>query len=297
MKTQAWIALSRVRVIAVPQGLARSLIALVLLAPALILLGLFFYPLVVVLARSFTEPELGVQNYHALWESRAFRNILQITFETALVTTIVCLLIAYPFVYRLVTIPRQLATLFITLSLVPFWTAILARLYAWTILLGRRGIINDYLIDLGIINEPLELLFNRQAVIIGMVHVMLPYMIIILYSTMVAIDRSLIDASRSLGASGLQTFRRVFLPLSLPGVYAGCLLVFIISLGFFITPAVLGGGGDVTIAIFIQQQVALNKWEAATSMSAVLLVVTVALFFVFNRLFGAERLLTGGLRR
>ena len=121
-------------------------------------------------------------------------------------------------------------------------------------------------------------------------------MIIILYATMIAIDRELQDAARSLGASGFQTFRRVFLPLSMPGVYAGVLLVFIISLGFFITPAVLGGGGDITIAIFVQQQVSILNWGVASAMSMVLLVVTIILFFVFNRLFGAERLVAGGLR-
>ena len=174
--------------------------------------------------------------------------------------------------------------------------AILARLYAWTAILGRRGIINDWLIEANLIDEPIDLLFNRTAVIIGMVHILLPFMIIILYSTMIAIDRELQDAARSLGASGFQTFRRVFLPLSMPGVYAGVLLVFIISLGFFITPAVLGGGGDITIAIFVQQQVSILNWGVASAMSMVLLVVTIILFFVFNRLFGGERMVAGALR-
>jgi ABC-type spermidine/putrescine transport system permease subunit I len=282
----------------IPPGIARALLGLLLLTPVLILLIYFFaFPLFNVLMRSFTEPETGFGNYQALWESRAFRNIMQITFEIAVVTTLVCLVMAYPFAYRLSTIRRPLANFFLLLSLIPFWTAILARLYSWTIILGRRGILNEWLMDIGIINEPLDLLFNRQAVIIGMVHVMLPYMIIILYSTMISIDRTLLDASRSLGAGGFQTFRRVFLPLSMSGVYAGCLLVFIISLGFFITPAVLGGGGDVTIAIFVQQQVAINRWGAAAAMSVVLLVVTVVLFFLFNRLFGAERLMAGGIRK
>ena len=151
--------------------------------------------------------------------------------------------------------------------------------------------------EANLIDEPIDLLFNRTAVIIGMVHILLPFMIIVLYSTMIAIDRELQDAARSLGASGLQTFRRVLLPLSMPGVYAGVLLVFIISLGFFITPAVLGGGGDITIAIFVQQQVSILNWGVASAMSMVLLVVTIVLFLVFNRLFGAERLVAGALRR
>ena len=275
-----------------------ALLAACLLGPTLVLLGvLFVYPLVDgVLIRSFSDPEVGFQNYTRLYSSVAFRNILRLTFEIALYTTLVCLLLAYPFAYFLTTLPKRRAQFFLALSLVPFWTAILARLYAWTAILGRRGIINDWLIEANFIDEPIDLLFNRTAVIIGMVHILLPFMIIILYSTMIAIDRELQDAARSLGASGFQTFQRVFLPLSMPGVYAGVLLVFIISLGLFITPAVLGGGGDITIAIFVQQQVSILNWGVASAMSMVLLVVTIILFFVFNRLFGGERMVAGALR-
>jgi putative spermidine/putrescine transport system permease protein len=126
---------------------------------------------------------------------------------------------------------------------------------------------------------------------------MLPYMIIILYSTMIGIDRNLLDASRSFGASGWQTFRRVFLPLSMPGVYAGALLVFIVSLGFYLTPALLGGGGDLTMALYINQEVHLLKFGVAGAMSMVLLVITVSLFVVFDRLFGTAKLVQGALKR
>ena len=130
-----------------------------------------------------------------------------------------------------------------------------------------------------------------------MVHVMLPYMIIVLYSVMAGIDRSLLDAATSLGASPFAAFRRVFLPLSMPGTYAGTLLVFIISLGFFVTPAVLGGGRDVTIATFVRQEVGVMDWGAAMAMSVVLLLLTIGLFLVLDRVFGTERLLVGGLRK
>jgi putative spermidine/putrescine transport system permease protein len=232
-------------------------------------------------------------NYRQLWESVAFRRIIRMTFEIALYTTIACLLLGYAFAYKLSLMPRARANFFLLLCLVPFWTAILARLYAWTILLGRRGIINDWFQKTGLIDRPLDLLFSRDAVIIGMVHVMLPYMILVMYSTMISIDRTLLDAAKSLGASGFETFRRVFLPLTMPGVYAGSVLVFIISLGFFITPAVLGGGKVTTISMFIQDKVRISDWGVATAMGAVLLAITLALFFVFNRLFGTERLITG----
>src|SRR5262249_447986 len=144
---------------------------------------------------------------------------------------------------------------------------------------------------------PFSLLFNRTGVIIGMVHTLLPYSIIVLYSSMSRIDYALLDAARSLGAGSFGTFRRVFLPLSLPGGYAATLLVFIIALGYFLTPGVLGGARDITIAIFVRQKIGVLDWGEAAAMSLVLLVVTFALFAIFDRLFGAERLLVGGSRR
>jgi ABC-type spermidine/putrescine transport system permease subunit I len=262
-----------------------------------LLLLLFVFPLVVVLSRSFTDPRLTVHNYVALWRSVAFRNILINTFEIAAWTTVVCVAIGYPFAYHVSRLPRRLGQALLGVCLIPFFTAILARLYAWTIILGDGGIINTYLLRWGIVQHPIGLLFNRVGVIIGMVHVMLPYMIIVLYSAMVGIDRSLLDAATSLGASPFGAFRRVFLPLSLPGTYAGTLLVFIISLGFFVTPAVLGGGRDVTIATFVRQEIGVLDWGAAMAMSTLLLLVTVALFFLLDRVFGTERLLVGGLRK
>jgi putative spermidine/putrescine transport system permease protein len=277
---------------------ARIVTGWLLLAPTVaILLLLFVYPLLVVLSRSFTDPVLGVQNYTALWRSRAFRNILINTFEIAAWTTAICLALGYPFAYQLSRLPRRLGQSLLAVCLVPFFTAILARLYAWTIILGDAGIINTYLTHWGIVRQPVALLFDRTGVVIGMVHVMLPYMIIVLYSAMVTIDRALLDAATSLGAGPLAAFRRVFLPLSLSGTYAGSLLVFIISLGFFVTPAVLGGGRDVTIATFVRQEIGVLDWGAATAMATVLLVVTVALFFLLDRVFGTERLLVGGLRK
>jgi putative spermidine/putrescine transport system permease protein len=280
-----------------PQWLERAAPPLLLAPTLLLLLAFFAYPLVVVLSRSLTEPSFGFDNYVELWESRAFRAVMRNTFVIAAWTTLISLVMAYPVAYKLATLPSRWARVLLVLALVPLFTAILARLYAWTILLGNQGMVNDTLVATGITDAPVDLLFTRTAVVIGMVHVMLPYMILVLYSTMVGIDRSLVDAARSLGASRFQSFRRVFLPLSMPGVYAGCLLVFILSLGFFITPAVLGGPGDLTIATFVQQEVAILQWGTATAMSVVLVLVTLILFVFFDRLFGTERLLTGGVRK
>jgi putative spermidine/putrescine transport system permease protein len=269
-----------------------------LLTPVLALLGvLFFYPLIrTVLIGSLTDPKPGLGNYQMVFGSIAFQTILKITFEIAAYTTLVCLVLGYPFAYLLSTLSKGWARLFLGLSLLPFWTAILARLYAWTAILGRRGIINEFLIHAGLLHKPAELLFTRAAVVVGMVHILLPIMILILYSAMVAMDRQLREAAHSLGASDMQVFRKVFLPLSMHGVYAGCLLVFIISLGFFITPAVLGGVSDVTIATYVQQEVDILRYGIAGAMSIILLVVTVVLFFLFTRLAREHDFVTG-LRR
>ena len=210
---------------------ARTVTGWLLLAPTVaVLLLLFVFPLLIVLSRSFVDPAPGVQNYTALWRSTAFRNILINTFQIAAWTTAICLALGYPFAYQLSRLPRRLGQSLLAICLVPFFTAILARLYAWTIILGDAGIINSYLLRWGVVHHPVALLYNRTGVVIGMVHVMLPYMIIVLYSAMVTIDRSLLDAAASLGAGPFAAFRRVFLPLSLPGTYAASLLVFIISL-------------------------------------------------------------------
>jgi len=278
-----------------PRELATGLL---LLSPTLALLvGLYVYPLIIVLSRSLTDPRVGFDNYTALWQSVAFRNIMTNTFEIALWTTLICVLLGYPLAYRIATLPPLWSRVLLALTLLPFFTAILARLYAWTIILGDEGVVNTYLLQWGVIHQPLALLFDRTGVVIGTVHYMLPYMILILYSSMLNIDDSLLQAARSLGASRLYAFRRVFLPLTLPGVYAGSLLVFIISLGFFLTPAVLGGGRDVTIATFVQEQIGILAWGAAAAMCVVLLAITTVLFLFFNRLYGTDRLLVGGLRK
>jgi putative spermidine/putrescine transport system permease protein len=275
-----------------------TLTAGILLAPTLFLLvGIFLVPLGIVLAKSLTDPKFGFQNYEALWRQQAFRLIMLHTFEIAIWTTLVCLVLAYPLAYYLTTIPTKWAKLCLGLCLVPLFTSIIARLYAWTVILGARGVVNSTLQSLGIINQPLELLFNRTAVIVGMSHVMLPYMILILYGTMVGIDTTLMDAADTLGAGFWRRTMKVLIPLSMPGVYAGILLVFIVSLGFFITPAVLGGGSDVTIATYVEQEVNIIQWGVAMSMCMVLLIVTGALFLLFSRFANAERVLVGGVRK
>ncbi|HWK97284.1 MAG TPA: ABC transporter permease [Pseudolabrys sp.] len=272
--------------------------AALLLLPALaMLLVCFVYPVFLILLKSFNTPDWGFQNYQALWHVQGNVLIIRKTFMVSFWTTLFCLLIAYPFAYYVTTLPPRRAKIFLFLSMAPLFTAILARLYAWTVILGRRGVINEFLMSVGIIDRPLTLLFTPLAVTIGMVHVLLPYMILVLYSVMMKIDPAMLEASRTLGASPAQTFRRVFLPLSMRGVYAGCLLVFIVALGFFITPAVLAGGDHLTVSVYIEQQIMVLRWGTASAMASILLVVTIIMFVGFDRLFGAKTLMTGGLRK
>ncbi|HEY7030595.1 MAG TPA: ABC transporter permease [Thermomicrobiales bacterium] len=280
---------------------------LLLVAPAVVFLIVFYgYPVAAMLARSFSDPTWGWQNYdrltrvsrHEDWfglsvPMNAYVRVFEITLRIALVVTVVTLLLGYPVAYVLASIRPSRANLLMIFVLIPFWTSILVRSYAWMVLLGREGTVNKLLIKLGIRDEPVQLLNTRFAVYVGMVHILLPFMILPLYSVMRGIDRNYLRAAENLGGRPSQVFRHVFLPLSLPGVGAGCLLVFILALGFYITPALLGGQRDVMISILIAQQVTLIKWGFAAALALILLVVSLVVYVVFTRVLGVERLYGG----
>jgi ABC-type spermidine/putrescine transport system permease subunit I len=176
----------------------------------------------------------------------------------------------------------------------PFFTSIIVRTYAWMVLLGRNGIVNQYLMALHLTDAPLPLLYNQAGVVIGMTYVLLPYMVLTVYSVMRGIDPELVRAAHSLGASRLQAFRRVFLPLSLPGIAGGTLLVFILSLGFFITPALMGGPGDMMIAMLIEREVEITlNWAFASALAVVLLALTLVGFVGYNHIVRLERVFEG----
>jgi ABC-type spermidine/putrescine transport system permease subunit I len=213
-----------------------------------------------------------------------------ITVWISIVVTICTLILGYPVAYLISSVTTTKSNLLIVLVLVPFWTSILVRTYAWMVLLGRQGIINELLQSMGIIDQPLRLLNTRFAVYVSMVHILLPFMILPLYSVMRGIDRSVLRAAEGLGARPSAVFRQVMLPLSLPGVAAGCLLVFILSLGFYITPALVGGPKDLMISVLIAQQVDLFNWAFASALAAVLLVGALLIFVIFNRILGVEKI-------
>ncbi len=276
---------------------------LLLLAPAAIfLIAVYGYPVAAMLARSFTDPVVGMQNFEPLVQARstidifglslpmnAYIRVFGITLQVALVVTLITLALGYPVAYALASISAARANLLMILVLIPFWTSILVRSYSWMVLLGQQGIINEGLIAAGLRDQPIQLLNTRLAVYLGMVHILLPFMILPLYAVMRGIDRNLLRAAENLGAAPLAVFRRIFLPLSLPGIAAGCLLVFILSLGFYITPALLGGQRDVMIAMLIQQQISQLKWGFGAALALVLLIMALGIYLLFTRLLGVER--------
>lgn len=226
--------------------------------------------------------------------TRIYRQILVRTFTVSLVVTLLCLTLGFPLAHLLATARPNLANLLMILVLLPFWTSLLVRTTAWIVLLQNEGIVNGALLYLGIIEHPLRLIFNRFGVYVAMTHVLLPFMILPLYGVMQGIKPAYMRAALSLGARPSVAFFRVYLPLTLPGVAAGCLLVFILALGYYITPALVGGAADQMISYFIAFYTTDTvNWGMASALGAVLLVSTLALYGVYQRLAGSEGMRLG----
>jgi putative spermidine/putrescine transport system permease protein len=240
-----------------------------------------------------SEPTWTLTNYSQLVQTNVYVHVMWITVWISIVVTVCTLILGYPVAYLISSATTTKSNLLIVLVLIPFWTSILVRTYAWMVLLGREGIINQFLQSIGVIDQPLRLLNTRFAVYVSMVHILLPFMILPLYSVMRGIDRSVLRAAEGLGAKPNAVFRQVLLPLSLPGVAAGCLLVFILSLGFYITPALVGGPKDLMISVLIAQQVDLFNWAFASALAAVLLIGALLIFVIFNRILGVEKIFGG----
>jgi len=252
--------------------------------PALALLAvLFAYPVLRLMALSM---EGGSLTWYAKALGESFYlEVFWITVRIAVIVTLATLVLSYPIAYFLATATHLGAALGFALVVLPLWTSILVRTYAWMVLLGRNGVVNKSLMAVGIIDEPLALLHNELGVVIGMVHVLMPYMVLPVYAAMRRVDPDLLQAAEGLGAGALRIFYRVFLPLSAQGIYAGCTLVFVLSVGFFITPALLGGGRVIMIAVLIEQQVReVLNWSFA--LATVLLVGTIAIYGLAQRAIG-----------
>ncbi len=222
-------------------------------------------------------------------EAAAFGRILLRTFEISAVVTLFALLLGYPLAYWLSTLTARQANMCMILVLVPFWTSILVRVAAWIVLLQSNGLVNRAMMGVGVIDEPLALLFNRLGVVIAMVHILLPFMILPLYSVMKSVPPTYLRAAVSLGSSPLAAFFKVYVPQTYPGIGAGGLLVFILSIGYYVTPALLGGADDQMLSYYIAQYTNVNvNWGMACALGAVLLFTTLALYGVYRKVVKSE---------
>jgi spermidine/putrescine transport system permease protein len=275
---------------------------LIMLPSALWVICFLFIPLILIFVYSFSTrgeggtivASYGLHNYeHFITTSIYARTIIKsiiIGFEV----TLVCLIVGYLPAYYLARLTTTRRVILIILLIVPFWTSVIIRTYSWMLVLGNRGAINYYLMKWGLIQEPLRLLFNEASVILGLVHIMLPFMILPIFTCIDRLDASLVDASMSLGAGKIRTFIEITLPLSLPGVSAGCLLVFIISVGAFLTPAMLGGPKDTMIAMLIQQNfLMLFDWPFGSAAAIIYLILVLIIVYFFNRVIGLDKIWSG----
>jgi len=272
-------------------GARASTPAWLLLAPTCaVLVLLFVVPIGYVLLLSFTDPRLSLAHYQRIFTVPLYTRVLVNTFLTSLVVTGLCLGIGYPFAYVMARRPGWISTLLLTIVAMTFWTGFLVRTYAWLIILGSKGPVAAAYGALGLGKAP-QLLFTTFSSTLGMTHILLPYMILALYAVMKKIDPNHLKAAASLGARPHQAFREVFLPLSLPGVVNGSLLVFVSCLGFFVTPVLLGTPRDMMISQLINQQIEeLLAWGFASAVAVVLLGATFIVIAVYNRYAGLDRL-------
>lgn len=262
------------------------------LIPALVFLAVFFvYPLGRMIALSFGSPEGPLAHYAAIVASPVYMTVLALTFKTALGVTLLCVLFGVPTAYLLANLEGTWRNVLLVAVALPFLTSILIRTYAWMAILGRNGVVNRLLQAAGLTSAPVPLMHNELGVYVGMVHVLLPFMILPVYSVMSGIDHRLLRAAQSLGASPRKALVSVFFPLALPGIASGALLVFLIAIGFYITPALLGGPKQVMISNLIEVQVVeLLNWGFGSALAFVLLGATVLLMVLFDRFLGLERL-------
>mgnify|MGYP000530389378 FL=1 len=271
-----------------------SLTFLGLSMPAVLgILIIVFLPIFWLSSLSFYDAKgaLSTENYARIFESALYKRTFVVTSQISITVTVICVLLGYPLCYWLTKMKDRTASILMIFVLVPFWTSILVRTYAWLVLLQRKGIINSSLVSLGIIDEPIQLAHNLTGSIIGMVHIMLPFLILPLYATMRGIDTDLVRAALGLGSTPRRAFWHVFFPMSLPGLFAGIVLVFILSLGFFVTPALLGGGRVQMLAQRIESTITIySNWGAASALGVVLLLLAFVMIWLMNRVFGLDKL-------
>lgn len=238
---------------------------------------------------------LSTYNYSRMLESKSYLRIFKTTFNVSFLTTLICVLIGYPLAYFLSQISRRWAALGLIAVLLPFWTSLLVRTYAWLVVLQRKGLVNQWGIELGWWETPLRLVHNLNGTLIGMAHIMLPFLVLPLYGSMRSINFDYIKAAANLGANPTKAFWYVFFPLSLPGLLAGMTVVFVLCLGFFVTPAVLGGGKVIMVSMKIETLIDLFfNFGTASALGVVLLVLTLGVLFIAHKLVSLDKVLGSG---
>lgn len=250
--------------------------------PAIILVAVaFIVPVSVIISRSFTDPTLGFQNYEWLVGNDTAREIIFRTIRTALIATLATAVIAYPYAYLMATTTPLVRGILMVVVLLPFWTSMMVRAFAWIIILQRNGVLNTVLESIGL--PPVSILGTNTAVIIGMCQILMPFMVLPMVSVMIGIDARLPLAGKVMGASPLKAFFTVYFPLSMPGVFAGSLIVFILSLGFYVTPALLGSPREQILPNALYSQVLeLLQWGRGGALALALLVLVGAIFLLIS---------------
>lgn len=268
-------------------------LSLLLIAPLLLLLGwTFFLPICRLLLTSITDPGLNYDNYVRIFTEPLYVEVFVRTLWIAGSCTLLALLIGYP-IAMLIARAGVMSRLAMICVLVPLWTSVLIRSYAWIVLLERNGLVNGALMGSGVTSSPLRLLYTNFAVLLAMTHVMLPFMVLPIATALRSLSADLPRAALNLGASHLRVFFSITLPLSLPGVFAGCLIVFVMSLGFYVTPALLGGPRTLMIATLIgQQALEVLNWPFAGALSFVLLILSLGVTIAFKRLLKLDRVVS-----
>lgn len=264
------------------------------------LLGIFVWPVFSFLMLSFGDSLSAPSfvHYQKIITTPIYRQIIFNTFNIALLVTIFSVIFSYPIVYLLANVSKRMRKFLFILVLLPFWTSALVRTTAWIVILQRKGILNEMLLFTGMFNEPISFIYNFSGVLIGMTHVLMPFVIFPLYAAYKNIDYSLIEAAESLGSKSYQTVKRLIIPLTMPGVIAGSIIVFMSAIGYYITPALMGGPKQTMIAMLIENNInrTLN-WELAAALSSVLLFSTLILFIIFQKYFGFDNLLSSNSQK
>lgn len=254
-----------------------------LLLPALAMLtGFFLLPSLDIIRASLFAPDFTTEHFERIIDRSVYLAIFWRTLKVSLLIALAAAIIGYPVAYYINTRSRQLQFLLIFLIFIPLWMSILIRSYSWMVVLGRDGIVNSALLGLGLTEEPVQMLFSSGAVFVAMLQILLPIQIVTCYGAMTEIDMDLIRAARVLGATRWQATRRVFIPLSLDGTITGAIIVFMLSMGFFITPALIGGRRDQLLGNLIESQVSQLNWGFASALGLLLLSGTIVMVVIIR---------------